>query len=1367
MNLARLDGALAIADSEHRERWGLDGYHASLAIDGNPDGRGAGARTTSWVSDNWEVTHALAVVFPRRVNVSAVRVTWAGPNTPLAPRTFTVLVRADGHWQEVASIEPTPGEATTAAPVVATDVTAVAIEQPADAAGPGTDRRLWIAELEIEGEPVQPARAVDGVALAAAIREEWRARRSEEDAARVRPQLDRVMAVRKTRGFQSLIDREDLERGRRNVVVHPWAKRYAERVLRDADWWVAKPDEWVAGLIPEGNPRAICPSFERGCPLHGGARGSFTATIEAPYRWKCRQGGEEWFDGAEVTNPGTGTTVTVRDDGSGWLAPEGFPNAGRRYYFTAAYRYFLLGKLFASPYEGDGGSEYRGGTPVLQLALAYAISGEPKYAHTCAVMLNRLAELYRTYDGCVEGPSQRQDGYIGQTFERFLVQNLILACDLIWDELEADQALHDFFAARGDTDYDGDGRVTGADFTYNLQCNLLGYVYEYLHRLMPYMDGDFLMYELTGLAALAHCLGNPDLAAEALESDLGLRVLLGNSWFRDGKYIYDSTGYNLGNARTPLLIAEWLHGLVAPPTVTVPFDGYHDPDYRVAMLYDFIRHIDCDGRVPQIGDVGGARTMSLRVDPPWGIDDERALLRLPEQREFYLNRLLAASRGQPDALREGLADGWLLFHAEDVPAGDAPPPEPPTSHLFDDSGIAILRAGADANTRLHVPFTFSKGNYGHGHTDKLAINLFRFGYDWSADLGYPTTWTDPKYGNWETDTASHCLVVLDGAEQRPNVIGQLEYYATSPLVDVCEATALEAYPNATDYRRTVALVRDETGEPLYVVDLFRAAGATVRDYRFHSLGRPEDCTIELDDPAANWRTQPAGSLAGEDVAPMSGRGDSYLFDLERASTAGAAIATWRPAGETSQPDRYLLTARAFRRCVVEFTLTRTGRASGERERAVFVYATQPGATSNRRVIMIPVEQLAVGQPARVRVEIDGAEARMTIDGRSVGRVDVAGSPADQGSLGLLHYYNYAWEYRDFRITDESGELLEPDFDRPLDPAFWARIDPTYTAGDGHLSVADHEALGLRLHLLGAPGQEIIKARAEGYGVRGRSPFEAHLIARRSVADPAVASVFAAVIEPFRIQPRVAAVEAVNLTGGGATALRVTVSMPEGEPRVDSVFCALDPEVSHDATVDGVAVEFAGRYGFVATRAGRIVGMTLVGGGALRFGGEALADDGAFAGQIESTAGPNSLLVRAEGGRSPAVLVGGKLKVTNDRYRCPSVYTIEAVERVGELWRLQLNLPLAVARGIVRATDPDTSAFASQTPVMKLRVNPGLFDGRIAVGGSGRFHRLNTATEAAFVLTDPAALVDFAPGAAYTILDVGPGDRVEVIPCRSR
>src|SRR5690606_18306941 len=140
---------------------------------------------------------------------------------------------------------------------------------------------------------------------------------------------------------------------------------------------------------------------------------------------------------------------------------------------------------------------------------------------------------------------------------------------------------------------------------------------------------------------------------------------------------------------------------------------------------------------------------------------------------------------------------------------------------------------------LHVPFTFSKGAYGHGHTDKLAINVFRYGYDWSADLGYPTTWTDRKYGNWETDTASHWTVMLDEAEQKSNVIGEYHWLAPTPLVDACEASCLPAYPNAELYRRTVGIVKDAAGEPLYVVDIFRVAGATTRDYLVHSLGKPE------------------------------------------------------------------------------------------------------------------------------------------------------------------------------------------------------------------------------------------------------------------------------------------------------------------------------------------------------------------------------------------------------------------------------------------------------------------------------------------------------------------------------------------------
>jgi len=1370
-NVALMEGVVAIADSQHRDRWGVDGYHPWLVCDGKTD---AGSAAAGWLSDNWEVTHSIALVFPRPVKVGQAVIYWAGVHSPIR---FMLLAVRDGQWTQLAEVSRPASEPVTTVDFDAVTTEAIKLVQPPDGASPDGDRRLGVVELQVMGEPVDPATPVDIATLKARIVAENRQLREREDAERVAPALELAMRNPKRQGFMGTVDRTDLERGRANVATRQWAKALANSIVKDADWWVARDDEFIYRLLPEGNPRAICPNFELGDPIHGGARQSFTATLEAPYRWKSIRGGEVWYDGAVIKNPGTGQEIIVHDDGNGWVAPEGFLHPGRRYYFVAAYRYFLLGRLFAGPYEGDGGSEYQGGTPVVQLALAYAITGDARYAHKCAVMLNRLAELYRTYDGCVEGPSQRQDGYIGQTFERFLVQNLILACDLIWDEVGRDAALRDLFAARGNTDYDGDGKVTGADFTYNLQRNLLGYIYEYLHRLMPYFDGDFLMYEMTALAELAKCLGNGDIAAEALRSDTGLRVLLGNSWFRDGKFIYDSTGYNVGNAQTPLWIAEHMQGFESPPLFPKPVDVYNDPEYRISVLYDFLRHIDCDGRLPSIGDGGGARTRSLNLAPPYNGYDERARLRIPSQQAYYASLLRAAADGNLEAFRNGRADWWLLFHggpatAEDT-SGRAEMPAP-QSHLFDDSGIAILRAGAQPEGREHVCLTFSKGAYGHGHTDKLAINVLRYGYDFSADLGYPTTWTDIKAWGWETSTASHCTVMVDESPQVSNVIGKLGFYAAEPPCDVVEASAEGAYPQCSLYRRTVALVRDSEGEPLYTVDLFRVAGGRTRDYLLHSFGKPEDLTVTVDDPQAAWARQERGSLAGEDVEPMTRGAYGFLFGVERAQTAGAVSAVWKPTTGMSQPDRYLLTRQTFENATVEFSLTRTSQASGPQERCVFVFATDPADVGNRRVIMLPVDSLPIGQAVPVRIDVAGGEARMTIAGQPQGSAYVTGAPATSGSVGFLHYYNYAFDIRDLVVTPQGGAPVRVDFSRPLDREFWARIEPTYEAGDGVLKVRDSEAVQFHLRLRGAPGREIIRARAEGYGVRGQAPLEGHLIVRERPDDPARMTTFAAAMEAVKRAPRVTRVQplAITPTGDDAAALQVESVEADGQPRVDIVISALDARVARTITAPGGPVEFRGRFGLVTTKGGEVTGLMLVGGGHIACGGKRLDLPGSIRGRVrEALVADAALLVGLEAGSAPLSeeVVGRRVLVTNPAFVCPAVYTVTRVARIDpKTWRLGLNMPLVVARGVVGSVAAEQGAFASRTPVMKLRVNPGLFDGKCVRRAPGaKERRLKTATEAAFALAEPTAVREFEPGAEYLVCDVGSGDRVEVIPQGSR
>ncbi|MCE5238223.1 heparinase II/III-family protein [bacterium] len=1376
-NLATGPGGVAVAESQHRDRWGVDGSQPWLACDGKNE--------TSWLSDNWEYSHTLALIFPRQVTVRQVVIHWGGGKPPL---TITVRRWQDGKWGDLKTVTP-PADA----PSVAIDldpvaVTALAVTQPAGQAHPEADRRLRLGEVQVMGEPVEPAATVDVAALRMAIVANLAAARQAEADQRVAPQLAVVMAKPKTAGFMGVINREDLERGQRNLATRPWARKFADRVLKDADWWVGQSDEAIYKLIPEGNPRALCPQFEKGCPIHGGARGVFRATIEKPYVWKCSKGGEEWYDGALVKHPQTGADVTVRDDGNGWLAPEGFLHPGRRYYFVAAYRYFLIGKLFSGPYEGDGGSLYQGGTPVTQLSLAYALTGEAKYAHKCAVMLGRLAEVYRFYDGCVEGPSQRQDGYIGQTFERFLVQNLIQACDLIWDAVGQDEELARFFAAQQTAgDYNGDGKITPADVQFNLQRNLLGYIYEYLHRCMPYFDGDFIMYEMTALAALAATLGNEEITREVLESDVGLRVLLTNSWFRDGKFIYDSTGYNLGNAQTPLQIAEWLHGV---PYRGKPLDLYDDPDYRMSALFDFIRHVDCDGRVPQIGDVGGSRSRSLRETPAYSTYDERALLRLPSRRDIYLCRLLAASGGNLEGLRESTADAWLVFHAGSplTPPGSGPTkPESPSSHIFDDGGIAILRAGSTAATRLHVPMTFSKGQYAHGHPDKLAINLFRYGYDLSADLGYPTTWTDIKNGGWETNTASHCTVMVDERGQQGYVIGNLHFFAAEPLCDVVEASAERAYPQCSLYRRTVGVVRDEQGEPLYVVDFFRVAGGKTRDYHFHSLGKPEDLTIASagvspaqgagagETPALNWVKQERGTLAGEEVAPMSKGGYGWLWDVQRTSSERPLVAQWAPTTGTSQGDRYLLTRQSFRNCTVEFKITRTGQAGGPQERCVFVFATDPRHVNDRRVIMMPAGSFPVGQPVPVKIVVQGGKAAMTVGGKPSGSVDVTGAAPEQGSVGLLHYYNYAWDYSDFTITPEGGQPIVADFTRPLSDDFWARNDGTYAAVGGVLQARDSEPVRLVMHTVGALGRELIRAVSEGYGVRGQAPLEGHVILRDRPSDAQAISTFATVFEPTNRQPVVRSVAELPVVAGAGerpgetTALLVETEGGNGQPRRDVIISSVSPDEAHERRVKLGDQEIILKGRFAALRAvgGRFATGMLVGGGGLTAEGCNLKLPGAYRGTITAANVAQAAIAvkTSPGSPSPgAKLVGRKLLVRNPSYGYTSVYTVEKVEALsGGAVRLTLNMPLLVARGVIQSVAAAQGSFASQTPVMKLRVNKGLFDGKpVRPSPEGREWRLKSATEQAFVLQDAKGLTEFVPGGSYVVCDLGIGDEVEVI-----
>jgi hypothetical protein len=728
---------------------------------------------------------------------------------------------------------------------------------------------------------------------------------------------------RKQSGLQGLYSRADVLRARQNIQSSPWARAVLDLILRQADFWAGLDDEFLYALIPTKNPRAATPSQYHGCPIHGGNRLTLETSLNHPYRYHCVAGGEWWYDGVEVKNPKTGDSVVVVDTGSGWVAPPGFVHAGETYYFHGAYRLHLILKLFAAPYGPDMADfspwmdprqirEYqkKGITPASwncspaeALAYAFVLTGKPLYAHKAGVWLNRIAEIYPHLNGSKEGYlpyDQWKDpirGYVSEASgrEQLFLNSAIQIYDLIYEGFARDQSLADFFARHGSVDLDEDGAYTVRDLCANVERNLFSYGLEFIDRSIRLAPGDFLMSSQGSLLRMAAVMDSPTLIDRLYHGVNNFPLLMVNSFFRDGRWWYDSAGYAGHNAQRVAELEEWLQNR------TLPINPY-----LANQIVSFPMRIDCDGRLPLIGDTTNPR--SPQTEP------SRSLIRLMALKQSGMT--IACDEQLP--VDCGEASLWTLFHAS-CPATEPPANRrEPASELFPDSGFAILRTGQETSRRKHIVLNFGKGCTAHGHMDKLAINIISDGYDLSADIGYPASWIAPKFSGWELHSLSHATVLIDQNNQQIGLGSLMEYFPGTD-VQVVEAEAPRVYPHlAKTYRRGVVLVEKDSRHS-YLVDVFRVQGGREYDYSFHSLAS-EDGTgmdVRFDDPAVVWQEPGRDALAHPDPSSPRTPGYGWLVDVKRAITGRGLSAKWRIAGTdvgivlhmTGEPDTQVFAAR--------------------------------------------------------------------------------------------------------------------------------------------------------------------------------------------------------------------------------------------------------------------------------------------------------------------------------------------------------------------------------------------------------------------------------------------------------------------------
>lgn len=624
---------------------------------------------------------------------------------------------------------------------------------------------------------------------------------------------------------------EAIRQARDNIAKFPAAKKLADGTVAAGDAWLEWPDEELRGLIPTADvPRAFNVGTA-GCPVCGtaiyakGGTYPWVLDLKRPFKVECPVCGGVFPDNDFKAYYDSGLQDEqflegkYADDGWGWVSEE-----GERYWLVGYANHWTL-HSHVLPGIGD-------------LAMAYLFTGDRRYAHKAAAMLDRAAEVYPDMDYHNQsryGQLVAKDGghyhgkFVNLIWATGRLTDMAAAYDAIWETIDADAALQD---ATG---------KTGEEIRANIEANLLEEGIDCIFA--EKIRGNYAMHQRALVySALARQHGDTEAWLDTIFTRTGcsahytgLNYALYNLVYRDGVPYETSPGYNSGWVRRIAQIARTLEhtgrDVYAMPKTKRLFDGMLD----VINIGKFTPATGDSGSV-----YGGMVTDSGTFQGAYrACKDPRYLAHLSE---------LGAVGGNTFQTRTS------LFRPP-IEASDAKP-GPQRPRLLDGYGMGILNNPADTIS-VAVYYGY-KG--GHGHFDRLNFEMFAHGTPIMPDTGYPDFMNGyvPGIYTWSKNTIAHNAVVVDEGRQRGNQAGTVRLFADGEWARTLDVDAPETYPQCATYRRHLTMV-DVDAERSYFVDFFTAEGGSQHDYSLH--GPPGTCQVK----GGAWAKQEAGTLAGEDV----------------------------------------------------------------------------------------------------------------------------------------------------------------------------------------------------------------------------------------------------------------------------------------------------------------------------------------------------------------------------------------------------------------------------------------------------------------------------------------------------------------------
>lgn len=417
---------------------------------------------------------------------------------------------------------------------------------------------------------------------------------------------------------------------------------------------------------------------------------------------------------------------------------------------------------------------FRYSRAVKNLAIAYALTKESRYASAGRTILLRYAELWPQY----KNPRTKKGR--GHLFWQVLDEGQ-WAPDIAWGY----NLLHSTFSVSDQQ---------------TIEKNLLTPLYNIIQEEQMQKIHNHRAWENAGSALLGFAMDKPPWFKPAIDGPLGFREQVVNGILDDGLWFEGSTGYHFFALEALATLMEvapnFGYDLAGAPKLKAMFDA------PLALSLP-------SGELPALNDSTLGKTLSYpdlyELAYSWYGDPLFSQHLQNIYRNKDRNSLRSLLYGKPELVKQTTLS-------------------PIPSVNFTSSGVAVLR-----RNNAYLLLKYGPHGGGHGHFDKLNFILAEGSVWLSPDLG-TSKYGLPIYEGWFKQTLSHNTILVDQKRQK-EASGQLSVFNPNAPIPCMKASVDNAYPGV-NLERSLYL-----GDSYLVIyDRINSSQIHTYDWVYHNYG---------------------------------------------------------------------------------------------------------------------------------------------------------------------------------------------------------------------------------------------------------------------------------------------------------------------------------------------------------------------------------------------------------------------------------------------------------------------------------------------------------------------------------------------------